>query len=101
MKRKTLDLLACPVCHGSLDALVTNEKTIHAGRLVCPRCKSDYPIVGGIPQFIQPDTLTGFNRRFAHMYEWSSGIYTAFSKIAFAYIGMDEETGRREVTDRL
>jgi ubiquinone/menaquinone biosynthesis C-methylase UbiE/uncharacterized protein YbaR (Trm112 family) len=101
MKRSTLNLLACPFCHGCLDALVTDEITIHAGRLVCPRCKRDYPIIGGIPHFIQPEVLTGFNRRFAHMYDWFSWIYTAFSKIAFAYIGMKEETGRREITDRL
>ena len=35
------------------------------------------------------------------MYDWFSWGYTLFSKIAFAYIGMDEETGRREITDRL
>jgi ubiquinone/menaquinone biosynthesis C-methylase UbiE len=35
------------------------------------------------------------------MYNWFSWGYRLFSKIAFAYIGMDEETGRREVTDRL
>jgi ubiquinone/menaquinone biosynthesis C-methylase UbiE len=84
-----------------LDALVTDEQTIHAGRLVCPRCKRDYPIVGGIPQFIQPEALTGFNRRFSRMYDRFSWIYAAFSKVAFAYIGMNEETGRREITDRL
>jgi ubiquinone/menaquinone biosynthesis C-methylase UbiE len=57
--------------------------------------------VEGIPHFIQPETLTGFNRRFARMYDWFSWGYRLFSKIAFAYIGMDEETGRREITDRL
>jgi ubiquinone/menaquinone biosynthesis C-methylase UbiE len=35
------------------------------------------------------------------MYDWFSWIYRAFSKVAFAYIGMDEATGRREITDRL
>ncbi len=101
MKRTTLNLLACPFCHGCLDALVTDEQTIHAGRLICPRCKRNYPIISGIPQFIQPEALTGFNRRFSRMYDWFSWIYAAFSKVAFAYIGMNEETGRREVTDRL
>ena len=101
MKRTTLDLLACPFCYGCLDAVVTDENTIHAGRLVCPRCKRDYPIIGGIPQFIQLEGLTGFNRRFARMYDWFSWIYAAFSKVAFAYIGMNEETGRREITDRI
>jgi len=57
--------------------------------------------VEGIPHFIQPKQLTGFNRRFARMYDWFSWGYRLFSKIAFAYIGMREETGRREITDRL
>jgi len=33
--------------------------------------------------------------------DWLSWVYRAFSKIAFAYIGMDDETGRYEITDRL
>jgi ubiquinone/menaquinone biosynthesis C-methylase UbiE len=45
--------------------------------------------------------FTEVNRRFAHTYDWFSWGYALFSKIAFAYIGMSEETGRREITDRL
>jgi ubiquinone/menaquinone biosynthesis C-methylase UbiE/uncharacterized protein YbaR (Trm112 family) len=101
MKHTTLDLLACPFCHGGLDPQVGNEKTLQAGILACPRCVKQYPIVDGIPHFIPPEGLTGFNRRFASMYNWFSWGYRAFSRIAFAYIGMDEETGRREITDRL
>jgi ubiquinone/menaquinone biosynthesis C-methylase UbiE/uncharacterized protein YbaR (Trm112 family) len=101
MKRTTLDLLACPFCHGRLDFSGADEKTLHAGLLSCSRCSKVYPIVDGIPRFIEPEKLTGFNRRFSRMYNWFSWGYRAFSKIAFAYIGMDEETGRREITDRL
>jgi hypothetical protein len=60
-----------------------------------------FPVEDGIPHFIQPEALTGFNRRFSRMYDWFSWVYAAFSKVAFAYIGMSEETGRREITDRL
>jgi hypothetical protein len=35
------------------------------------------------------------------MYDVFSRFYRAFSKVAFAYIGMKEEAGRREITDRL
>ena len=101
MKRTTLDLLACPVCHGELDFPDGNENILQAGSLACPCCLKQYPILDGIPDFIPPEGLTGFNRRFASMYNWFSWFYWAFSKIAFAYIGMDEETGRREITDRL
>jgi ubiquinone/menaquinone biosynthesis C-methylase UbiE/uncharacterized protein YbaR (Trm112 family) len=101
MKRTTLDLLACPSCNGHLEYAGGNEKTLHAGTLTCSHCKLQFPIVEGIPHFIQTEKLTGFNRRFARMYNWFSWGYRLFSKVAFAYIGMDEETARREVTDRL
>jgi len=109
MKRTTLDLLACPFCRGCLNFSGADRIALHAGMLrpgsaqalACSRCKQHFPLVDGIPHFIQPAALTGFNRRFARMYDWFSWGYRLFSKIAFAYIGMDEETGRREVTDRL
>lgn len=101
MKRTTLDLLTCPFCRGYLDFSGADEKMLQAGTLTCSRCEKRFPIMNGIPQFIQPEALTGFNRRFARMYNWFSWGYRAFSKVAFAYIGMDEETGRREITDRL
>jgi ubiquinone/menaquinone biosynthesis C-methylase UbiE/uncharacterized protein YbaR (Trm112 family) len=101
MKRTALDLLACPYCHGCLKFEGGHGSTLHSGILTCPACEKDFPIVDGIPQFIQPEALTGFNRRFARMYNLYSWAYRAFSKIAFAYIGMDEEIGRREITDRL
>ena len=101
MKRSTIPLLACPTCRGLLDFSGVDENTLHEGSLNCPRCSKVYPIVDGLPHFIEPEKLTGFNRRFSRLYDWFSLGYRAFSKIAFAYIGMDEETGRREITDRL
>ncbi len=101
MKRTTLDLLACPTCHGRLDFSGVDDDPLRAGRLACPACDKHFPIVDGIPHFIAPEQLTGLNRRFSRMYDLTSWGYRAFSKIAFAFIGMDEETGRREITDRL
>ena len=91
--RLDLDVLVCPTCHLSLTPL---EDGLH-----CARCQKTYPVVNGIPQFIQPQALTGLNKRFAQMYDWFSWGYRLFSKVAFAYIGMTEEQARREVTDRL
>jgi len=101
MKSTTLNLLACPTCHGRLEYSGTGENTIQDGTLTCFHCKQKFSIVKGIPHFIQREQLTGLNRHFARAYDWSSWAYSAFSKIAFAYIGMDEEAGRREITDRL
>jgi ubiquinone/menaquinone biosynthesis C-methylase UbiE/uncharacterized protein YbaR (Trm112 family) len=103
MKQQTLDLLACPQCHVPLELIAADRvvNDYHAGRLCCRKCSRIFNIIDGIPYFIKPDELTGFNRRFSRLYDWFSWIYAAFSKIAFAYIGMDEEIGRREITDRL
>lgn len=101
MKRSTLPLLACPTCRGALDFSGTDENPLRSGRLACARCSTAYPIVDGIPRFVQADALTGFNKRFSRAYDLFAWGYRAFIKIAFAYIGMDEETGRREITDRL
>jgi ubiquinone/menaquinone biosynthesis C-methylase UbiE/uncharacterized protein YbaR (Trm112 family) len=92
-----LDVLACPGCRGALTFTpLAGDDSLH-----CPACQKTYPLVDGIPHFIQPAQLSGLNKRFAQMYDWFSWGYRAFSKIAFAYIGMTEEQARREVTDRL
>lgn len=103
MKRNTIDLLICPRCHCLLEYLCTDAsaENCRTGNLYCKSCSVNYSIINGIPYFIQSAQLTGFNRNFAHMYDLFAWAYRAFSKIAFAYIGMNEETGRREITDRL
>lgn len=101
MKRTSLALVACPDCHTALQYTGGNEDPLRTGGLACPHCARQYPILEGMPRFIETETLTGFNRRFAGMYNRFAWFYRAFSKMAFAYIGMDEETGRREITDRL
>jgi ubiquinone/menaquinone biosynthesis C-methylase UbiE/uncharacterized protein YbaR (Trm112 family) len=101
MKQSTIPLMACPSCRGVLKFTGDAAGEIRAGELTCLTCQKTYPIVDGIPRFVEPEKLTGFNRRFSRMYDWFSWGYRAFSKIAFAYIGMDEATGRREITDRL
>lgn len=95
--RPALDVFACPHCHGALT--IASHAT--ADEYYCPACQRNYPVIAGIPYFIQPQELTGLNRRFAHVYDWASWGYRLFSKMAFAVIGMNEEQGRREVTDRL
>ena len=96
-RRAALDVLRCPNCHGALAVVpMAGGDGYH-----CPTCRRDYPVVNGIPHFIEPGEITGWNRRLAGMYDWFSWGYRAFSKAAFAFIGMTEEQGRREITDRL
>ena len=101
MKRSSLDLLACPVCHHPLSLHPNLNDPIETGNLRCASCQKEYAIATGIPRFIDLPELSGFNRRFTGLYNWFSWFYRTFSKLAFAYIGMSEETGRREITDRL
>lgn len=95
--RPALDVLACPKCHGVLTIIS------HAAGdgYHCPACRKDYPLVNGIPRFIESAEITGWNRRLAGMYDCFSRGYRLFSRLAFAFIGMTEEQGRREITDRL
>jgi len=101
MRTKTLNLLACPTCNSPLTLEAMPGDPIQTGSLHCSICVRAYPVRSGIPYFIQPERLGGANRRFARLYDWFSWGYRAFSKIAFAYIGMEEETARREITERL
>lgn len=89
------DLLACPTCKGGLDWQAQDSL------LRCAACQADYPIIDQIVHFIQPEQLSGYNRRFAQMYDRFSWFYSLFSRIAFALIGMREGSGRREVLQRL
>jgi len=101
MRAATLGLLACPTCRVPLAIEGSFQDPISTGKIRCSSCSQDYPVENGIPQFIQQPRLTGLNRRFSKTYDWFSWFYRAFSRIAFAYIGMDEGTARREITSRL
>lgn len=97
LRRPSLDVLACPVCHGSL--VIAPSPAVEG--YYCPVCRKNYPVIGGIAHFIEQQELTGMNQRFSQLYDWFSWVYRAFSEVAFAYIGMNEELARREITDRL
>jgi ubiquinone/menaquinone biosynthesis C-methylase UbiE/uncharacterized protein YbaR (Trm112 family) len=101
MKNTSLPLLACPACHSPVALQSADREIIQNGVLNCPACSRKYPVKAGIPHFITPHELTGFNRRFSRLYDWFSLIYPLFSKITFATIGLDEGKARREITDRL
>jgi ubiquinone/menaquinone biosynthesis C-methylase UbiE/uncharacterized protein YbaR (Trm112 family) len=92
-----LDLLACPLCGGGL-ILAGNRQ---AGQLICQECQKIYPIVNSIPRFAPYQELSGFNRRFAGLYDWFSLVYRPFSKLAFAYIGTSEDKARRAMINQL
>lgn len=101
MKTTTLPLLACPACHGHLSSDCGPADPLLTGSLICDSCGQVYAVKNGVPHFIEQSSLSGINRRFSRLYDWFSWVYRLFSRVAFAYIGMDEGTARRQVTDRL
>jgi len=57
MRRRLLEILACPLCKSDLDVEVAeeNEEEIISGRLICKGCKAEFPIEEGIPDFRPPE----------------------------------------------
>ena len=57
MKRKLMDILACPVCKGTLQLTVTKEddREIVEGSLTCEACSETYPIEDTIPNLLPPE----------------------------------------------
>ena len=56
MKKKLMDVLACPVCKGQLKLNVIEEKDgeIITGSLFCHQCSHAYPIEDAIPNLLPP-----------------------------------------------
>ena len=58
MKKKLMDILACPVCkHHPLELTVSkeDEKEVLEGKIRCDKCNIDYPIEDGIPNMLPPE----------------------------------------------
>jgi uncharacterized protein YbaR (Trm112 family) len=61
MRRDLMEILACPVCKGSLELTVQQEEgeEIVTGSLRCPRCQEVYPIQEAIPNLLPPELRRG------------------------------------------
>ncbi len=57
MRKELMNILACPLCKGTLVLTVDkeNEKEIVSGSLYCGKCKERYPIEDTIPNLLPPD----------------------------------------------
>ena len=57
MKRELMDILACPLCKGSLTLSATKEEEgeIVEGSLRCESCGETYPIQDTIPNLLPPE----------------------------------------------
>ncbi len=54
MRKELIEILACPVCKGTLQLNVEQQDggEIVKGSLYCPMCNAHYPIVDGIPNLL-------------------------------------------------
>ncbi len=57
MRKKLLEILACPICKGDLklEVFEENEEEVISGKLICTKCGTEYPIEEGIPNMLPPD----------------------------------------------
>ena len=60
MKRDLMEILACPVCKGTLNLTVEEEddKEVIKGSLHCEKCSETYPIEDTIPNLLPPELRT-------------------------------------------
>lgn len=75
MKRRLLDILACPICkHFPLELSVFEEKEeIDEGILVCNNCYRWYPIIESIPHML-PDELRDEKEDLVFLKKWNEKI---------------------------
>lgn len=56
MKHDLMEILACPVCKGTLELAVDeeDEREVIRGTLTCGHCHEVYPIRDAIPNLLPP-----------------------------------------------
>ncbi len=67
MQRRLLEVLACPKCFGEVSCEAQGrDDEIVEGRLECAGCQQSYPIVAGIPRFVQQENYAA-----SFGYQWN------------------------------
>ena len=57
MKKDLMEILACPVCKGTLELRVEAEEgdEVITGSLFCAACDESYPVEDTIPNLLPPE----------------------------------------------
>jgi SAM-dependent methyltransferase len=68
MKASVVQWLACPACAGGLTANSARDEgaEIVEGQLTCAGCRASYPVVNGIPRFVEDDAYVN-----SFSFEWN------------------------------
>lgn len=77
MKRETLNLLCCPICHSNLTLEDEKEENneIISGILKCQSCGKSYKIVDGIPDFLTQEMLNETDKKWMLEYDEMARTY--------------------------
>jgi SAM-dependent methyltransferase len=91
-----MERLCCPRCRGRLclQAERSDSGQVESGRISCPACGVDYPIVRGIPRFVATeDYVASFGRQWTRyaVEHWHEDETTFPAKTGFS---LDELRGR-------
>ncbi|HEY2946037.1 MAG TPA: methyltransferase domain-containing protein [Vicinamibacteria bacterium] len=88
MKRSALEFLVCPLCRDALDLHVEAEDgaEVITGRLRSPGCGRDYPIVRGVPRFVDSQAYAS-----SFGFQWNR----------FARVQLDSFNGTRQSEEAL
>jgi ubiquinone/menaquinone biosynthesis C-methylase UbiE/uncharacterized protein YbaR (Trm112 family) len=88
MKTSALKFLVCPPCQTELKPEVKSRKgaEIMDGQLHCPKCGAAYPIVRGVPRFVNNDSYAD---SFGREWNW------------FSTVQLDSQNGTRQSEETL
>lgn len=75
MKRRLMDILACPICkHSPLELHIFEEKKeIVEALIVCAACNRWYPVIDEIPHML-PDNLRSRDEDLAFLRKWEKRV---------------------------
>ena len=79
MKKKLLQVLGCPECHGALELIgkeLVGDDEIITGLLGCHECGNQWPIKSGIPRFVESDNYAS-----SFGYQWNKHYNTQLQLI--------------------
>jgi len=103
VKLSILDILICPLCHGSLTlhSRSLKEDVVVEGELRCPVCGKTYFLKNGLPNFIVKPCLRLSNRIQEFFYNIYAPLYDSLERRLAEFLGFSEEELRMEVVSRM
>jgi SAM-dependent methyltransferase len=79
VRRRLLDLIVCPACHGTLGLEVYREDgaagagDVLEGALGCSGCGGRFPIINGVPRLLRPALLARMRLRYPEFFDRHPG----------------------------